>query len=139
MEAACSRDVILLVVVLLLIGLARTSDLESGLDRHMHAEYETLLDWIQNLGGGMHGASPQPVPGMGTGVVASMDLQVNQPTCTPGSPLAQNTTVYRSWIGFHLSAPNSLQARFHSSTWNENGCGCQHASPGHMFTRFTSS
>ena len=76
MKVACWRDVILLVVLLLLpqIGLARTGDLESGLGRH---EYGMLLDWIRDLGGGLHGASPQPVHGMGTGLVASMDLQVN--------------------------------------------------------------
>ena len=35
-----------------------------------------LLEWIQDMGGGAHGISLQPIPGMGMGVVSAKDLEV---------------------------------------------------------------
>ena len=67
MSTAC---VVLLVLV---IGLARADNLEFGAEQD---KYQTLLDWIRDLGGGIHGASPQAVPGMGMGMVADVNLQV---------------------------------------------------------------
>ena len=37
---------------------------------------EALLEWIEDLGGGVDGISLQSIPGMGMGVVTTRDLEV---------------------------------------------------------------
>ena len=39
---------------------------------------QALLEWIEDLGGGVHGVGLQSIPGMGMGVVTTMDLEVRK-------------------------------------------------------------
>ena len=38
--------------------------------------FEALVEWIRELGGGVEGISFQSIPGMGIGAVATEDLEV---------------------------------------------------------------
>ena len=60
---------LLSLAVVLLVGLGNGG---AGVERN-----EALLDWIRDLGGGVHGVRLQSIPGMGTGVVATRNLEVD--------------------------------------------------------------
>lgn len=57
--------------LLLLVLLAGLRPGHQGVEQN-----EALLEWIQDLGGGVEGISLQSIPRMGTGVVSTRDLEV---------------------------------------------------------------
>ena len=60
---------LLSLTVVLLAGLGNGS---ADVERN-----EALLDWIRDLGGWVRGVRLQSIPGMGTGVVATRNLEVD--------------------------------------------------------------